>query len=499
MRNITKYTLICGCILALSACSEKLVPVGPETLEAEIGFAAGAPATKGFIESQEAFDVAATEIKVYDFVTGSDGEDGTAEAMYIDDSIHGVIATDGTWAYSAENTHYHWTKKGTHKFFGWLTKAPDGTAFATGQTPSFDADTKTLSVPALTMTKDTPQFDFVYSDIVTREAADPEQHGPIDLQMSHLFSAIALKLTNESDDNITVTSVELTGFKARKSATINYSADTAPEPAYTTASDSPSLPLTVPSATLSPDSSFDLLTGNAAGTDPHFIMMWPQTVGEIAQTGFAINYTIAGDYQEDGVTLTPHQKTVAFTDTDIFNEMVNGSSTLTGMKAGKKYALEFIFKGKTIDLRLVVLPWDYNEYAYDYSEASIDSGPEGVGEMDFNQVYAGYNRSARTVTLQNQSDVLTGNFQIYAPHTGNWALSVYGSGVDYFTVSPMEGEINVDQTVGKQVVEFTVTPSTTAPPATVELHFNVAIRLNGEWVDANSEFNRKDWKIVWER
>ena len=106
-----------------------------------------------------------------------------------------------------------------------------------------------------------------------------------------------------------------------------------------------------------------------------------------------------------------------------------------------------------------------------------------------------------TVTLQSQNDVLTGNFQIYSPHTGLWAITPWSDdgALDYFTVSPTEGEIGFDLSVGKQVVEFTITPSTTAPPSTVTLHFKVAIMLNGEWVDADSEFNRKDWKIVWER
>ena len=453
------------------------------------------------IESQTAFDNEKTVVKVYDFVTGKDGEGEDAEALYIDDSIHGTInLQDGSWAYSAENTHYHWTKTGIHRFFGWLTQAPDETRF--DEAPSWSEGSKTLSIGPLAMTPQTTQFDFVYSDIVERDSADPGQHGIVKFEkMKHLFSAIALKLSNESDDIITVQSVSLPGFKTKKSASIAYSgaADDEVIPAYTTAADGPSFPVVVPSGTLSPDTSFDLLTGNAAGANPNFTLAWPQTVGEIATTGFSISYTIEGDYQEDGVTPVLHEKTVAFTETDIFNEMVDGSSTLVGMKAGKKYALEFIFKGKTIELRLIVLPWDYNEYAYDYSESAIDSGPDGVGEMDFDQHYPGYNRAARTVTLQSQLDVLTGSFQVYGPHTGSWALSVYGSGVDYFTVSPMEGEINFDLSAGRQIVEFTVTPSTTAPPATVELHFNVSIHLNGEWVDANSEFNRKDWKIRWER
>ena len=220
--------------------------------------------------------------------------------------------------------------------------------------------------------------------------------------------------------------------------------------------------------------------------------MWPQTADEMNAASITILYTIAGAYEEDGVTPLIFDITVPLNKNHDFEE---------GMRAGYKHAINLKFVGKTIDLKLTVLPWDYNEYNYDYSESAIDTGPEGVGEMDFNQLYAGYNRAARTITLQNQGDVLTGTIQIYGPHSGRWAITPWSDdgALDYFTVSPTEGEIDFDLSVGKQVVDFTVTPSTTAPASTVKLHFSVAIQLNGEWVDANSEFNRKDWKIVWER
>ena len=169
MRKTTiYYSLILAGALALCGCQEKVPAPGNGVLDAEIFLSAGTPATKGFIDSQEQFDNTATMIKVYDFVTGSDGEAGTAEAKHIDDAIHGLIARDGTWAYTSGDTHYHWTKKGTHRFFGWLTTAPDGTAFASASAPTWTEGFKTLSIP-LTMDTTTPQFDFVYSDIVTRD------------------------------------------------------------------------------------------------------------------------------------------------------------------------------------------------------------------------------------------------------------------------------------------------------------------------------------------
>ncbi len=33
-------------------------------------------------------------------------------------------------------------------------------------------------------------------------------------------------------------------------------------------------------------------------------------------------------------------------------------------------------------------------------------------------------------------------------------------------------------------------------PATQTIHFNVDIMLNGQWRNANTEFNRKDWQLT---
>lgn len=85
------------------------------------------------------------------------------------------------------------------------------------------------------------------------------------------------------------------------------------------------------------------------------------------------------------------------------------------------------------------------------------------------------------------------------PKRGAWSVTGYDSGMDYFTISPTEGTFDQGN-AGVSVINFTVTPSQTSlPESTVELRFNVAIELNGEWVDANSEINRRNWRIVWER
>ena len=499
MRKTTiYYSLILAGALALCGCQEKVPAPGNGVLDAEIFLSAGTPATKGFIDSQEQFDNTATVIKVYDFVTGSDGEAGTAEAKHIDDAIHGLIARDGTWAYTSGDTHYHWTKKGTHRFFGWLTTAPDGTAFASASAPTWTEGFKTLSIP-LTMDTTTPQFDFVYSDIVTRDSSDPNQHGKVELQFSHLFSALAVTMENISDDVIHLQDVSIQEFYNKRTATLNYNVampegETVTDPgiAITGTEGSDFLVKTYP-ASLNKNDKIDLYTGTAAGTDHDFILMWPQSLDDMAGAKISVRYTVEDDFEEDGTTLKVHEKVLPLTGigagTNLFNE---------GMEAGKRYALNLQFMGKVINLTLNVLPWDYNEYNWDYESTTITTS-DTDGELDFPRDYPGYDRSNRKVTLQDRGDVLVGTFRIVTPKRGSWSVTGYGSGMDYFTISPTEGTFDQGN-AGVSVITFTVTPSQTSVPAsTVELHFNVAIELNGEWVDANSEINRRNWRIVWER
>ena len=298
-------------------------------------------------------------------------------------------------------------------------------------------------------------------------------------------------MENAGDDQITLKSATVSGLNNTKEASVSY-ASSPVEPTFSNTSSSNFLSDLGDGVELNNGTIRDLYTGEVAGTNNDFILMWPQTAAEMAAASITLYYTMAGAFEEDGETPQVFDITVPLNKNHDFTE---------GLKAGYKYAINLKFAGRTIDLRIIVLPWDYNEYNYDYSEDAIDSGGDGTGEMDFDQHYAGYKRSTRTVTLQNQNDILTGKIEIHGPHTGRWSITPWSEdgALDYFTVTPTEGEINFDLSAGKQVVEFTVTPSTTAPPSTVTLHFNVAIQLNGEWVDANSEFNRKDWKIVWER
>lgn len=129
------------------------------------------------------------QIKVYDIFKGT-----TSTAEY----FNTVLTSDGSkWGTTDE---YKWTRTGTHNFFGWFLKDASGnnTDFASLFGSASYSD-YTLSLPAIEMTASTPQFDFLYSDIlVIKRGISNSEAGAIKLPMKHLFTAFSLGVKNNS-------------------------------------------------------------------------------------------------------------------------------------------------------------------------------------------------------------------------------------------------------------------------------------------------------------
>ena len=166
---------------------------------------------------------------MYDFVT-----DGDKTTKHIDSYAGPDVVSNSplhvqgyTWPFTDEIDGTQADVKqwipGTHKFFGWLAK--DATLNNTtpesffGEGFGFSETNMTLSIPAKEMTKATPQFDFLYSDIVT---VDP-QNAPVPLEFKHLFTAFCITAKKNVETAITITKITLSGLHNNKSATIDFS------------------------------------------------------------------------------------------------------------------------------------------------------------------------------------------------------------------------------------------------------------------------------------
>lgn len=359
MKKILTYTILAACILALSACSHKpLDPPAPEIEvdeTAPISFSTGVAGTKGLIENQAALDNGNTQIKVFDFMTATDG---TTIVKYIEDAITGT--NSGAWPYVSNNTYY-WTKTGTHKFFGYLTQGPGGTSdtfvgtttmsgqeLAVGGTDTEDG--KLELTPATEK-----QFDFLYSDIVSRTMNNSasDNHDPVALQMSHLFTALAVNVVNNTNIALTNLNVKFTGVYPTQSATIDWEEpdtedDTLPTVEYQTPATTGEMDLGTLRSVAKPE--------EGVPTTPvplysGYALLWPQeilpaTAATETQAAFAGSQV---NISYDGSTARA---------ANLSNLKDAGGNPITKFEAGKKYLLTITVKPLEVIFNIQVKPLD---------------------------------------------------------------------------------------------------------------------------------------------
>lgn len=203
-----------------------------------------------------------------------------------------------TWPF--ENGPHQWCP-GVHKFFGWLdTDAnfnPDGMTAKdffgeelTLEDPEFPGSVGSyiLELPQVVMTQNTPQFDFMYSNIYTTEPINT----PVPLEFSHLFSAFYITGENKQDGTVyDIKNITLSGLNNTQSATINFtpgSATGAATPIVTYTDSGASnyefiFDFSSTDTTLSKEDGQKSLTG--------IYLMWPQKAEYFSDAKLTINYT----------------------------------------------------------------------------------------------------------------------------------------------------------------------------------------------------------------
>lgn len=226
---------------------------------------------------------------------------GGATTKHVDDLIgpelisNSPLHTPGyTWPF-VDGPH-QWCP-GEHKFFGWLAQDANMTASNTpeaffGSGFGFDEATHVLTIPQVTFTKDTPQFDFMYSDIFITEPINT----PVPLEFKHLFSAFYITALNRDEANkVTVKEITITGLKSTKSAAIDF-IGVLPEVTYT-------------SADVTGEFKFSF-TGEALSATEKSLsdtfLIWPQTTDDFSETKLTIKY----DYTSEGQT-KPETKSIS--------------------------------------------------------------------------------------------------------------------------------------------------------------------------------------------
>lgn len=472
------YILLAG--LTLLSCGKQPKDTGDDNsivFLAEEGVSSKALLTNATLKTN------GNRIHVMDVLSGFTGSASWAEGdlvtggLYINDEVeyNGAVV----WAYNS-GRFYPWTADGGHQFFGWLSydSAMNLTADSYfGQTlaSNFSAASRTLTLPAKEMRADTDQFDFLFANTgnydMPRNSTDP-----VPLAMQHLFSAISVDLYNESQDEILVKNVTISGLKNKKSAVVSFVGT--PPVAFTTLDASQEYMdnayyslLDNATKTLTPTDRYDLLARVKNQSPAQFRLIWPQTQAEIAAASIQVEYEYLAD--EEHIN---HTANLSFPADIAFNP-------------GVRYAFTLLFTQKHVQLNFRVNPWIYDLNEWSYTEQSISE----VTVLDFNN-NPGYDKPSKTCTIIGGEPV-KGTFKIVNPSGATWSIEPVGD-VGYFTISPHQGTIDSQN----PNYEFYVTPNldpTLDRSTDKKLKFRFYVQFtDGTVHDANSEINYDDWTVV---
>lgn len=292
-----------------------------------------------------------------------------APQAYIEGTNVVSTGTGAVWPFKEGDAvkHYYWTKTGTHRFYGVLVKDNSGSAPLTPTTGwGFDAAHKVYSVPTTTLTLTSPQFDFVYSNVIERNLDNGAPTTAVPLKFNHLFSAFGFTFENDSPSSFNIKSATLkVGDKA--AATIDYSnvwdkgfapADADnwnPEVTYTGLTMSSTTGISGKTGAIQPATCYDMFQGvlidkdNMANYDK-YTLIWPQ---DLTGKTLVMSYLVSGKkYQQVDVTVNKYTYTtssgsdnydVSFTD-NLKDVWSSGDKSFDYNKEGSRYV--YVGRGK---------------------------------------------------------------------------------------------------------------------------------------------------------
>ena len=406
--------------------------------------------TKALLDGNT-FMTEGNQIVVYDYYTAPEDvqNPNPATEYYIPGATAestGETATGTVWPFinatdpAAAAPRYEWTEAGTHKFFGWMVKDNNENPALTaqdffGEDFGFNTSTHTLTIPTTTLRQGTPQFDFMYSNITPREPAT-EGFDPVPMEFKHLFTAFKVTVSDntQNDVHITLKSVKISRLKNKRSAEIDFNADTKPDIRYRDVASDGTFTFASPSS--------EPLTSSPLEISNGYHIMWPHTKTDLkgdGTDGSSVIIKVVYDYREDS----------GYSESDVSKEIdLKNVKELSDWLAGNKYNLGLQFKDKEIILDCNVVDWTPVEEKLDFSnevnvsqkltwdKASVDTLAVETGE----------------VVLHSDKDVeAICNFIITAPAGATWTASLISKlgNLDAFTLvdGTKYGAVGVPSTI----------------------------------------------------
>ena len=349
-----------------------------------------AGSTKALLDATT-FETTGNRIKIYDYYTGG----SITEGYYIDDVIK--CSTPGLWPFEGES--HKWTTDGVHNFFGWLiddaTLDNENALF----TPTFDRGSKELTIPPTTLGQNTPQFDFMYSNIHERDLNNNPYFSAVPLEFSHLFTAFKITAANNSSNDVWLKSVSINGLKNTRGASIDYSG-TEPVVSYTPPTGQKNFFYKVS------DEGMLMTKGQMYNVSPEdFTIMWPHTRDDFADSQIVVDYR----YKEpSAATPLDGQTTIDLKD-------------VISWKGGQKNNVGLMFKDKEISLTCKVEPWTVVEETIDFTDQITVSNPltwvpNSVESINYD--------NGEVVLYTDSYSVAICNFRIDTPAGATWTASL---------------------------------------------------------------------------
>lgn len=351
---------------ALSSCAKMRVEtedVRPAGTPIRMAVSSEGAQTKALFDA-DSFSAVGNVLQIWDVYFNS----VVAPQAYIEGTnVVSTGTTGAVWPFKEGDAvkHYYWTKTGTHRFYGVLVKDNSGSAPLTPTTRwGFDAAHKVYSVPDTTLTLTSPQFDFVYSNVIERNLDNGAPTTAVPLKFNHLFSAFGFTFENDSPSSFNIKSATLK-VDDKAAATIDYSnvwdkgfapADADnwnPAVTYTGLTMSSQTGISGKTVEIPPATCYDMFQGGKI-TDmtnyDKYTLIWPQ---DLTGKTLEMAYLVSGKrYQEVDVTVNKYTYTtssgngnydVSFTD-NLNNVMSSGDKSFDYNKENGHYV--YVGRGK---------------------------------------------------------------------------------------------------------------------------------------------------------
>ena len=334
---------------------------------------------------------------------------------YIDDEL----TYDSNWKTAND---YPW-KAGTHVFASWLKT--DGTIAAAdffSAEPTLDADNKIALSKA--MTYETPQFDFLYSGVaLTQTAEEPVKYAEytLNLPMHHLFSNVTFIVKNEMEYAVGLKSLVVSGVSTNKTAVITYAAPAAPEENptstgvatldYTSATTGDFINKVGEQTTtgegddaVTTTAPFATIAKNETSEEAFGGLIWAQTAEEVAAAHINVSYSyeVPSEVEDEDPTVVENEASISL-------------PTGTTWESGKKYVYTLSVKGKLIEIKLQVIPWNDVPGEQTYGEGTIATANALEYTSGAGKTTGGSRR--RENWFANPANPILAYFSVYSPVT----------------------------------------------------------------------------------